>query len=95
MIYLLLYVLSISIIGFIVFGIDKYKAIHNHTRIREKDLLLLTALGGGIGARLAMKCFRHKTIKHTFLRKFRLIIFIQTLFFALIYHKDTIVQLTF
>ena len=60
-------VLYIILLTFIIYGIDKYKARHNHWRVREASLLLLAALGGSIGALLAMKVFHHKT-QH---RKFR------------------------
>lgn len=53
--------LTVNILTFITYGIDKYNARHNHWRVREATLLLLAALGGSIGALLAMKMFRHKT----------------------------------
>jgi len=53
--------LTVNILTFIIYGIDKYKARHNHWRVRETSLLLLAALGGSIGALLAMRVFRHKT----------------------------------
>ena len=57
----LYYLLTVNILTFIIYGIDKYKARHNHWRVREAALLLLAALGGSIGALLAMRVFRHKT----------------------------------
>ena len=57
----LYYLLAVNLLAFITYGIDKYKARHNHWRVREASLLLLAALGGSIGALLAMKVFRHKT----------------------------------
>jgi uncharacterized membrane protein YsdA (DUF1294 family) len=50
-----------SILTFITYGIDKYKAIKHKRRISEKSLLFLGLLLGGIGAFLAMITFRHKT----------------------------------
>lgn len=61
-IYLLL-VLLMSIITFILYGIDKRKAIKNQYRIKEKTLLLSSFLFGSIGGILGMYIFRHKT-KH-------------------------------
>ncbi|MBR6090348.1 MAG: DUF1294 domain-containing protein [Anaerolineaceae bacterium] len=53
-----------SAAAFAAFGLDKYKAKNNRWRIRERTLFLLAILGGGIGAFLGMKVFRHKT-QHT------------------------------
>lgn len=61
------YLLSINLLTFVTYGIDKWKARHNRWRVRETALLLLAALGGSIGALLAMMVFRHKT-RH---KKFR------------------------
>lgn len=57
----LYYILAVNLMTFITYGIDKYKARHNRWRVREASLLLLAALGGSIGALLAMRVFRHKT----------------------------------
>lgn len=62
----LYYLLAVNLLTFIIYGIDKYKARHNHWRVREASLLLLAALGGSIGALLAMKVFRHKTLHKKF-----------------------------
>ena len=70
------YLLIINIITFVVWGIDKRKAIKKKWRIKEKTLLILTALGGFIGAFLWMNLFRHKTVKSKFLYYFRGLIFI-------------------
>lgn len=58
---ILFYLLVVNLLTFVTYGIDKYKARHNRWRVREASLLLLAALGGSIGALLAMKVFRHKT----------------------------------
>ena len=61
------YLLAANLLTFVTYGIDKYKARHKKWRIPEAMLLLLAALGGSIGALLAMRLFRHKTLH----RKFR------------------------
>lgn len=71
------YLLFICALTFLIFGIDKYKSLNAKRRISERDLFVLVALGGGLGAMLAMKIFRHKTIKPSFQRKFWIILFIQ------------------
>ena len=55
------YLLAINLLSFVTYGVDKWKARHNRWRIPEATLLLLAALGGSIGALLAMRVFRHKT----------------------------------
>ncbi|WP_263602893.1 DUF1294 domain-containing protein [Chryseobacterium sp. PET-29] len=75
----------ISIITFIIFGIDKRKAVKHQRRIPESTLLSLTFLGGTIGALLGMLVFRHKISKRSFLLKFALIVLIQALFIYFIF----------
>ena len=58
----LFYLLAANLLTFVTYGIDKYKARHKKWRIPEATLLLLAALGGSIGALLAMRVFRHKTL---------------------------------
>ena len=60
------YLITINIITFILYALDKYNAIHGKWRIRELVLLLFAIIGGAIGAILAMKTFRHKTKKAKF-----------------------------
>ncbi|AZA57297.1 MULTISPECIES: DUF1294 domain-containing protein [Chryseobacterium] len=70
----------ISIITFIIFGIDKRKAVKHQRRIPEATLLSLTFLGGTVGALLGILIFRHKISKRSFLLKFVLIVLIQAVF---------------
>ena len=62
-IFLVFYALM-TIVTFILYGVDKGKAKKGRWRIPEKTLLLFAACFGGLGAFLGMKIFRHKT-KHT------------------------------
>ena len=62
---------SINLITFFVFGLDKWKAKRKEKketvrRIPEKNLLLLAAAGGSAGALLGMKVFHHKTLHKAF-----------------------------
>ena len=61
---LLIYIIIMSLAAFAAFGIDKFKARTDRWRIRERTLFLLALLGGGVGAFLGMRVFRHKT-RHT------------------------------
>lgn len=64
-IYLLLTVVC-SVIAFVLFGIDKRRAIRQQPRVSEKTLHLLSILGGWPGAHLAQRLFHHKTLKARF-----------------------------
>ena len=65
MIYLI-YLLTVNVLTFIVYGIDKYKAKHAKWRISETTLLLLAVFGGSIGAWCGMKVWHHKTMHKKF-----------------------------
>lgn len=67
---ILIYIAVINIVTYIIYGIDKNRAVNGRYRISEAILLMLAAVGGSLGAFLAMKYFRHKT-KHL---KFKLLI---------------------
>ena len=60
------YLIFINDFKFLIFGIDKYRAIKNMYRIKEKTLFGLSLIGGSIGAYIGMKTFRHKTLKNSF-----------------------------
>ena len=60
------YYIIINTITFIIYGLDKYLAIKKLYRISEKILLLLSILGGFIGALTSMSLFHHKTKKVKF-----------------------------
>ena len=62
----IIYIAVINIITFFIFGIDKWKAVHNRWRIREAFLFGLSIVGGSIGGLLAMNIFHHKTQKPAF-----------------------------
>lgn len=62
----IIWVIAMGLIAFCMFGIDKRKAVKGQWRIPEAQLLTSAALGGGIGAWLGMRVFRHKTMKKKF-----------------------------
>lgn len=51
----------LSIITFIAYGVDKSKAKKGKYRTKEKTLLCLSFFGGAFGGYPAMLIFRHKT----------------------------------
>jgi uncharacterized membrane protein YsdA (DUF1294 family) len=59
--YLLLYLVLINALAFVLMLADKQKAKRNLWRIPEATLMATAAIGGSLGAFLAMRLFRHKT----------------------------------
>lgn len=70
------YLIIINILSFILYGIDKLKAIKKKERISEKTLILIGILGGSIGSLIGMNLFRHKTKKLKFITSLPLILII-------------------
>lgn len=62
--FILIYII-INVVVFAMYGIDKWKAIHNKWRIPEATLIT-AALFGVIGALLGMIVFHHKVRKPKF-----------------------------
>lgn len=65
-VYVIGYYIAINVFAMVMYYADKKKAIEGKTRISERRLLLLAAIGGGVGAFLAMHLFHHKTKKKKF-----------------------------
>ena len=55
--------LIVNLVVFILYGVDKRRAVKRLWRIPERTLLIGTWLLGGVGAWMGMRVFRHKT-KH-------------------------------
>ena len=64
--YIYKYLIIINVITFIVYAVDKYKAINKKERISGLSLFFLGLIGGPVGALLSMLLFRHKTKKFKF-----------------------------
>ena len=60
---LLIYVVVINVIGFVIMGVDKKRAIRGAFRISEASLFFVAFIGGSLGSIIGMQHFRHKT-KH-------------------------------
>ena len=86
---LLYYLLASNLLTFVIYGIDKHKARHNRWRIPEATLLLLAALGGSIGALLAMRAFRHKTQHKKFRYGVPAILLVKLAIAAFCYYRYT------
>lgn len=58
-----IYLAAVNILAWMLYGIDKWKAVHHKWRIRESVLIGIACIGGSVGALIGMQTFRHKT-KH-------------------------------
>ncbi len=67
------YLMIMTIVGFLIMGIDKSKAVKKEWRISEKVLFLIQILGGAIGGTIGMYTFRHKTKHRQFIIGFPMI----------------------
>ena len=67
---IIFYYVVVNLVAFIMYGIDKNRAIKKEWRISEKSQILVSLAGGAFGALLGMHVIRHKT-RHI---KFQLII---------------------
>jgi uncharacterized membrane protein YsdA (DUF1294 family) len=76
-----LYLGVLNLATFVIFGFDKAAAAdkvnRGRSRVPERALLTLAALGGSPGALLARPVFRHKTRKQPFSAWLTLIVFVQ------------------
>ena len=62
-----IYLAVMNTFSFLIYGIDKLKAMKGCRRVPEAFLLLHAGAGGSIGALLGMRVWRHTTLH----RKFR------------------------
>lgn len=76
--YFLAAYLILNGIVFLVYGVDKYKAVHNKWRIPETTLLIAAVIGV-IGAFAGMHVFHHKTRKPKFYVGVPVIFFLEVL----------------
>lgn len=83
-IYLAGYLVVVNIVTFALFGYDKYCAQHDMWRVRESTLLLWSAVGGALGAGVAMEIFRHKTLHLKFKFGVPLLLFVQIILIGLL-----------
>ncbi len=60
------YLITFSVVAFVLYGVDKRRAIFGKWRIPEATLLGFSFFGGGFGGYLGMLSFRHKTLKPKF-----------------------------
>lgn len=76
---LCIYLIIINITAFLLYGIDKKKAVNNKWRIKESTLIGIAIIGGALGAYAGMCFFHHKTRKPLFKYGIPLIIILSVL----------------
>lgn len=81
---IIVYLVAINLITFLIYGADKWKAVHHRWRVPEATLILLAASGGSAGAYLGMRTFHHKTRKNKFRIGIPVILFLQIALAALL-----------
>jgi uncharacterized membrane protein YsdA (DUF1294 family) len=77
--------IGMNVLTFLVYGIDKWRAVQGRWRISEATLLMLAVVGGSIGALLGMKVWHHKTMHKKFKYGLPLILVVQIVLIYLIY----------
>ncbi len=80
---IIIYLITINVVTFFLYGIDKWKAKRSKWRIPEATLLGLAVIGGSIGAWLGMKVWHHKTQHKKFKYGLPLILLAQIALIAL------------
>ena len=75
--YSLYYLLAVNALTCLLYGIDKNKAKKNQWRISEATLLMMAAIGGGLGACAGMRLWHHKTMHKKFKYGIPIIIILQ------------------
>ena len=78
------YLLVVNIVGFVMMGIDKKRAIRGAWRISEASLFFTAFIGGSLGCILGMQKFRHKTKRWYFKYGMPAILILQIVIFVLL-----------
>ena len=82
--FFLIYLILINFITFLIFYLDKQRAIKNKWRFKITSLLSLCLLGGSLGAISSMYIFNHKTNVNYFTKGIPLIIIVHFLILLLL-----------
>lgn len=88
-IFIAVFLFSVNLATFLMFGWDKYCARTGKWRVPEINLLVGSLIGGSIGAKLAQKYFRHKTYKQPFGNQLNGIIVLQILLVPALLFRPT------
>ena len=77
MLVLLGYILAVNLVALVAFLVDKRQTRRGAHRLSERSLLVLSLLGGSLGAWLAMQLSQHKTHKRVFQMQFQSVLALQ------------------
>jgi uncharacterized membrane protein YsdA (DUF1294 family) len=80
------WLLAVNLTAFGYYGLDKARARGGARRVPEVVLHGLSLAGGSFGAYLAMRTFRHKTVKGNFRLAFWIIVALQVLLVVWVAH---------
>ena len=64
--YFIYYLLAVNALTFLLYGMDKYQAKKGRWRKSEATLLMMSVIGGSIGAWAGMHIWHHKTMHKKF-----------------------------
>jgi uncharacterized membrane protein YsdA (DUF1294 family) len=76
------WLILLSVVGFVLVAVDKRRARKGLWRIPEKTLFATAFMGGSLGVLVGMKVFHHKTKKNLFVWGVPLIIVLQVAFLS-------------
>lgn len=79
-----IYLGVVNVVTFALFAYDKYCAQHDRWRVRESTLLFWSAIGGALGAGIAMELCHHKTLHLKFKFGVPLLLFVQIILIGLL-----------
>ena len=79
-----IYLGVVNAVTFALFAYDKYCAQHDRWRVRESTLLFWSAIGGALGAGIAMEICHHKTLHLKFKFGVPLLLFVQIILIGLL-----------
>ncbi|MBB1198959.1 DUF1294 domain-containing protein [Enterobacteriaceae bacterium 89] len=82
----LVWMLLVSVLTMIIYGMDKLAARKAWRRVPESTLLVFGLVGGWPGAILGQQCFRHKTQKQPFRTYFFISVILNVGMMAAVYH---------
>ncbi len=84
------YILIVNILASAVTVIDKNAAKKHRRRVRERDLMLISAVGGSVGMFITMKVIHHKTKHPKFMIGIPVMIVLQLILIAVLKYFSVI-----